>query len=68
LLHALERNEPFELIHNLIYRSGEQIIKTVKDELYDPDELPALPYETLKQFQPVKKNPGQNILRTKKNF
>ena len=28
--------------HNLIYKSGEQIIKTGKDELYDLDELPAI--------------------------
>src|SRR4030095_16405691 len=50
LLNALDNNAPFELIRNLIYKSGDQIIKTLKDELYELDELPALPYEKLDQF------------------
>src|SRR5687767_5087940 len=53
LLDALENNKPYELIHNLIYRSGERIIKTPKDELYDPDELPSLPYKKLNQFYSI---------------
>ena len=65
LLDALENNKPFELIHNLIYRSGEQIIKTVKDELYDPDELPALPYSTLNRFYPIRNYLGKTYLGTK---
>jgi anaerobic magnesium-protoporphyrin IX monomethyl ester cyclase len=65
LLDALENNKPFELIHNLIYRSGEQIIKTPKDELYDPDELPALPYETLNRFYPIRNYLGKTYLGTK---
>ena len=65
LLDALENNKPYELIHNLIYRSGEQIIKTVKDELYDPDELPALPYEKLNQFYPLRRYLGKTYLGTK---
>lgn len=65
LLNALERNEPFELIHNLIYKSGDKIIKTVKDELYDPEVLPALPYEKLNSFYPVKKYLGKTCLGTK---
>lgn len=65
LLKALERDEPYELIHNLIYKSGEQIIKTPKDELYDPDALPALPYEKLNRFYPVKKYLGKTYLGTK---
>jgi radical SAM superfamily enzyme YgiQ (UPF0313 family) len=54
LINALENNKPYELIHNLIYKSDDQIIKTPKDELYEPDELPALPYEKLNQFYPIK--------------
>src|SRR3954469_14039420 len=40
LLNALEKNEPYELINNLIYKQGSEIIKTRKDELYDQDALP----------------------------
>src|SRR3954469_7241327 len=39
LLTALEHNAPFELIGNLTYRAGNEIIKTRKDELYDQDNL-----------------------------
>jgi anaerobic magnesium-protoporphyrin IX monomethyl ester cyclase len=62
LLHALENNQPHELIHNLIYRAEEKIIKTPKDELYDPDELPPLPYETLNGFYPLHRYLGKTYL------
>ncbi len=65
LLDALENNQPYELIHNLIYRSGDQIIKTAKDELYDPDELPPLPYEKLNRFYPLQRYLGKTYLGTK---
>ena len=65
LLKALDNNEPYELISNLIYRSGDQIIKTKKDELYDQDELPALPYERLNSFYPVERYLGKTYLGTK---
>jgi radical SAM superfamily enzyme YgiQ (UPF0313 family) len=62
LLDALKKNEPYELIHNLIYRSGEQVIKTARDELYDPDELPSLPYEKLNRFYPLRNYLGKTYL------
>ena len=65
LIDALEHNKPYELIHNLIYRCGEQIIKTPKDELYDPDELPALPYNRLNEFYPITNYLGKTYLGTK---
>jgi len=65
LLNALEKNEPYELLHNLIYKSGEQIIKTSKDELYEQDELPALPYEKLNNFYPIRRYLGKTYLGTK---
>ena len=65
LINALENNQPYELIHNLIYRSGEQIIKTPKDELYEPDDLPALPYEKLNRFYPIRRYLGKTYLGTK---
>ncbi len=62
LLQALDNQQPYELIHNLIYRSGDTFIKTPKDELYDPDELPALPYEKLNQFYPLRRYLGKSYL------
>lgn len=65
LLNALEKNEPYELIHNLIYKHDGKIIKTIKDDLYDQDELPALPYEKLNSFYPVQRYLGKTYLGTK---
>ncbi|NOT49898.1 MAG: B12-binding domain-containing radical SAM protein [Chitinophagaceae bacterium] len=65
LLDALENNKPYELIHNLIYKSGDTIIKTNKDELYEPDELPFLPYEKLNSFYPIRKYLGKTYLGSK---
>lgn len=65
LLDGLEKNKPYELINNLIYKYDEKIIKTPKDELYDQDELPGLPYKKLNQFYPIKKYLGKTYLGTK---
>jgi len=65
LLQALEKDHPYELIHNLIYKQDEKIIKTPKDELYDPDELPALPYAKLSSFYPLERYLGKTYLGTK---
>ncbi|MFC0773514.1 B12-binding domain-containing radical SAM protein [Terrimonas alba] len=65
LLNALETNSSFDQIHNLIYKSGDTIVKTAKDELYDQDELPSLPYEKLNQFYPINRYLGKTYLGTK---
>ena len=65
LLFALENDQPYELIPNLIYPSDGQFIKTKKDELYDLDELPPLPYETLGQFYSIPGYLGKTYLGTK---
>ncbi|MCU7548974.1 B12-binding domain-containing radical SAM protein [Chitinophagaceae bacterium LB-8] len=65
LLHAIEKGEPYEQIRNLIYKKGDQMIRTPKDELYDQDELPLLPYEKLDSFYPIKKYLGKTYLGTK---
>jgi len=65
LLDALMNGKPYELIHNLIYRQDGNIIKTPKDELYNPDELPALPYETLNRFYSIANYLGKTYLGTK---
>ena len=50
LIDALENNNPYELIKNLIYKSGDQIIKTIKEDLIEQDDLPDLPYDKLTNF------------------
>ena len=53
LLDALEQNEPYHLIRNLIFVQEGKIIKTTKEELLDQDSLPRLPYEYFNQFYPI---------------
>jgi radical SAM superfamily enzyme YgiQ (UPF0313 family) len=65
LINALEKAQPYELIPNLIYKNGEDIVRTRKDELYDMDELPPLPYQKLNIFYPLKKYLGKTYLGTK---
>jgi radical SAM superfamily enzyme YgiQ (UPF0313 family) len=65
LLQALKENHSVENIPNLIYKKGEQIVKTRKDELYDQDSLPALPYEKLNCFYPLRRYLGKTYLGTK---
>jgi len=65
LIHALENNEPYELIKNLIYRSGDNIIKTIKEDLIEQDELPPLPYDKLAEFYPMDKYLGKTYLGKK---
>ncbi|MGN6164353.1 MAG: B12-binding domain-containing radical SAM protein [Flavisolibacter sp.] len=65
LLTALGNGTSYELIPNLIYKSCDEIVKTTKDELYDQDELPALPYQKLNNFYPLKKYLGKTYLGTR---
>lgn len=62
LLHRINNNVTVQQLNNLIYRSDSTIIKTPKDELYDQDELPPLPYEKLNSFYPLKKYLGKTYL------
>lgn len=51
LLDALERNEPYDLIRNIIYKKEDgEIVKTVPEQLLDQDKLPQLPYTYLDSF------------------
>ncbi|MBC7830034.1 MAG: B12-binding domain-containing radical SAM protein [Chitinophagaceae bacterium] len=65
LLDALENNKPYELIGNLIYKRDDQIVKTKKDELYDQDQLPLLPYKKLNSFYSIGKYLGKTYLGSK---
>src|SRR5580704_3733200 len=62
LLQALENNAPYELIKNLIYRSGDKVLKTAKQDLIEQDTLPPLPYNRLAEFYPIEKYMGKTYL------
>lgn len=66
LIDALENNEPFEFIPNLIYRveTGD-IVKTNKENLMDQDKLNDLPYDKLNSFYPIKNYLGNTFLGSK---
>jgi anaerobic magnesium-protoporphyrin IX monomethyl ester cyclase len=66
LLTALEQGAPYYNIHNLIFRnSNGDLVRTPKDELYDQDSLPQLPYETLDRFYPIGPYLGKTCLGTR---
>lgn len=66
LIDALDNGKPYELISNLMYmRDGGEVIKSPKDELYDQDTLPPLPYEKLNSFYPMRKYLGKTYLGSK---
>nr|WP_294794411.1 radical SAM protein [uncultured Mucilaginibacter sp.] len=66
LIDALEKNEPFEFIKNLIYQNTDgRIFKTAKEDLIDQDTLPPLPYDKLNRFYPIPKFLGRTYLGEK---
>jgi anaerobic magnesium-protoporphyrin IX monomethyl ester cyclase len=65
LIDALENNQPYEFIRNLIYKSGDKIIKTPKEDLIEQDVLPPLPYSKLQQFYPINNFLGRTYLGQK---
>jgi anaerobic magnesium-protoporphyrin IX monomethyl ester cyclase len=65
LLNALEEERPVVGINNLIYLEQDKILKTKKDELYDLDELPPLPYDKLNAFYPITRYLGKTYLGKK---
>lgn len=66
LLDAFARGETdLSGISNLIVLKNGRAEKTKKDELYDQDELPALPYPQLNRFYPLEGYLGKTYLGTK---
>src|SRR3981081_4362355 len=65
LIDALEKNKPYELIKNLIYKSGDQIIKNAKEDLIEQDTLPPLPYDKLNLIYSIDKYLGKTYLGDK---
>ncbi len=62
LLAALESKTSFHGIQNLIFKEGDQIIKTSQAQLGDQDKLPQLPYEFLNQLYPLSRYLGKTFL------
>lgn len=66
LLNAIEAGNNPASINNLIFKdSAGKIIVTGKDEIYDQDSLPALPYAKLNEFYPMQKYLGKTYLGKK---
>ncbi|MHA4806583.1 B12-binding domain-containing radical SAM protein [Flavitalea flava] len=65
LIDALENGTPYELIRNLIYKSGGKILKNAKEDLIEQDTLPSLPYEKLDRLYPMEKYLGKTYLGEK---
>lgn len=65
LLNAIEKEYPLDQIPNLIYKSGDDIIKTPQAPLIDQDTLPQLPYAKLNGFYPLEKYLGKTFLGSK---
>lgn len=65
LLDALENGQPYELIKNLVFRSGDAIIKNPKEALIEQDKLEPLPYDQLDKLYPIGKYLGKTYLGNK---
>lgn len=62
LMEAITSGSGLQHIPNLIFKENGSIVKTKKDELYEQDDLPPLPYETLNAFYPMRKYIGKSVL------
>lgn len=65
LIDVLEKNEQPDSINNLTFFKDNKIIFNSKDELYNQDSLPALPYDKLNNYYPFKYYLGKTFLGTK---
>ncbi|HTR31365.1 MAG TPA: radical SAM protein [Puia sp.] len=65
LVDALEKGQPVENIKSLIFRRGDKIVKTPKEELLDQASLPPMPYDKLDRFYPMQRYLGKTYLGTK---
>lgn len=52
-------------IPNIIFREHGELVVARKDEIYDQDSLPALPYSKLDQLYPLKRYLGKTYLGTR---
>lgn len=63
--HFAKGTHTLATIPNIIYPENGKPVKTRKDELYDQDTLPALPYDKLHAFYPMEGYLGKTYLGTK---
>jgi anaerobic magnesium-protoporphyrin IX monomethyl ester cyclase len=62
LMRLLHHGGDLSAIPNLIWKLFGMVQKNNKDELYDQDSLPPLPYEKLHQFYPIQRYLGKTWL------
>jgi radical SAM superfamily enzyme YgiQ (UPF0313 family) len=62
LIDSIEQGNPLNEIENLVYKKGNEIIKTPKGEIPDQNSLPPLPYDTLDKFYPLRNYYGKTYL------
>jgi len=65
LINAIETKLPQDGIKNLIFKKGDQFVKTAKEELLDLDKLADLPYQKLNAIYPLNKYLGKTYLGKK---
>jgi anaerobic magnesium-protoporphyrin IX monomethyl ester cyclase len=65
LLSALENGEEVHSIKNLIYKKDGEIVKTVKEDLLDYNQLKRLTYDRLDEMYPMEKYLGKTYLGEK---
>jgi radical SAM superfamily enzyme YgiQ (UPF0313 family) len=65
LLQALENNQPYDLIRNLMFTRDGKIVKTPKEDLIDQATLPDLPYDKLDRLYPMPTYLGRTYLGNK---
>jgi anaerobic magnesium-protoporphyrin IX monomethyl ester cyclase len=62
LIDALENGKPYEGIRNLIFKKGDKIIRTPKEDLIEQSTLPPLPYDKLDRLYSLEKYLGKTYL------
>jgi radical SAM superfamily enzyme YgiQ (UPF0313 family) len=65
LIDAIKTGSTTHHIPNLIFNEDGKVIRTKKDELYDQDALPTLPYDKLSSFYSMRKYIGKSVLGTR---
>lgn len=65
LLAALEAGGDVREIKNLIFKDGEEMVRTLKEELIDLNSIAALPYEKLHALYPIEGYLGRTFLGKK---
>lgn len=65
LLNAIVSNLPVNDIKNLIFKEGNNIVKTPKAELVNYDDINPLPYEKFHDFYSIEKYLGKTYLGNK---